>query len=128
MDDTTARIIYEDMIIMIENGVRDIRRANNKLFNEQIDREKLEGDNTISTGFGFFPQTMSANEAQTKYREAGYEVTVYPCFPDMPAFKNYFSTDTPVARELGNNLVILPLHEYLQEKDLEKLIEVANKI
>ena len=128
MDDTTARVIFEDMLIMIETDVREIRRANNKLFNEQIDKEKLEGDNTICTGFGFFPGTMSAKEVQAKYREAGIGVSVYPCFPDMPAFADCKSVGHEYARRLAKELVIPPLHEYLTDEDKQKIIEIANGV
>ena len=128
MDDTTARIIAEDMTIMDETGVRAIRRMNNKLFNEEIKRETLEGENTVCTGFGFFTKNLSAREAAAEFSAAGIGVSVYPCFPDMPAFEKCASVDYTYARRLSNELVIVPLHEYLTEENKQTIISVANKV
>ena len=128
MDDTTARVIFEDMIIMQETKVREARRANNKLFVDNIKREQLEGDNTICTGFGFFPEKLSAKEVQAKYRDAGIGVSVYPCFADMPAFADCVSAGHDYAKRLAKELVIPPLHEYLTHDDKRKIIEIANGV
>jgi len=127
MDDTTARVILEDMRIMDEHMTRETRRANNKLFSESINREQLAGENTVCTGFGFYPNKLSAREAASKFSSAGIGVSVYPCFPDMPAFEKCASVDYTYARRLSNELVIVPLHEYLTEENKETIIEVANR-
>ena len=127
MDDTTARVIMEDMLIMEENQTRQTRRANNMLFSESIKREQLAGENTVCTGFGFFPRKLSAKEAAKEFGKQGIGVSVYPCFPDMSAFENCASVDYTYARRLSNELVIIPLHEYLTQENKETIIEVANR-
>lgn len=128
MDDTTARIIAEDIAIMTEERVRDTRRANNQLFEREVCKETLVGENNICTGFGFYAEHMTAREAKQKFANAGYEVTTYPCFPDLPAFNHCSSVDVSQARELSQKLVILPLHEYLEDEDKDILIKIANEV
>ena len=128
MDDTTARVILEDMLIMEENQTRQTRRANNKLFAESIKREQLAGENTVCTGFGFFPRKLSAKEAAKEFGKQGIGVSVYPCFPDMPAFEKCASVDYTNAKRLSQELVIVPLHEYLTSTDKEIIISIANNI
>ena len=128
MDDTTARIIAEDIDILIENDVRERRRANNELFEKEILQERLTGENNICTGFGFFPSKTSAKEAAEEFKKVGIGVSVYPCFPDMPCFSDCISVEYPYAKRLAKELVILPLHEYLTDENKDIMIEVANAL
>jgi len=128
MDDTTARIIAEDIDILIENDVRNQRRKTNELFEKEINQERLTGDNNICTGFGFFPSKMSAKEAAEEFKKIGVGVAVYPCFPDMPCFSDCISVEYPYAKRLAKELVILPLHEYLTDDYKNIMIELANTL
>jgi dTDP-4-amino-4,6-dideoxygalactose transaminase len=93
MDDTSARIIVEDMSIMEENNVREIRRQNISIF-KKLDMHFLR----------------------------------YPCYAKIPAFIN--TTDRVktlnISRRMGEELILIPCHEYLTEDEKNKIVEIAN--
>ena len=131
LDDTAARIIVEDINIMIENKIRTIRKNNHKLFEENIHQEQLAGKNTMCLAFCFFPKKSSAIEARKIFLENDiqvYAAGAYPCFPELDVFSSLTSVGHTYAKRIADELIIAPVHEFLNEKDKETIIKIANQL
>ena len=131
MDDTTARVILEDINILIEYNFRNIRQQNHDLFSREIHKEQLTGKNYGCFGFALFPDKMSGKEARAFFKANGiatHGTTVYACFPETDLFKNSYSSGHRYASRLSKECIVLPVHEYLTEDEKSLIIEVANKI
>jgi dTDP-4-amino-4,6-dideoxygalactose transaminase len=128
MDDTSARIIVEDMSIMEENNVREIRRQNHKFFLENIQNEFLTGENYMPTGIGMYCSKYSGIEAISIFKKLDMHFLRYPCYAKIPAFIN--TTDRVktlnISRRMGEELILIPCHEYLTEDEKNKIVEIAN--
>lgn len=131
IDDTSARIIVADINIMLQQQIREQRRANHKLFEDNINCEQLEGKNTMCLAFCFFPRTVSAVEAKKIFYKAGiqlYAAGSYPCFPTLSAFKNCKNVGYKYANRIASEMVIAPVHEFLTNADKERIISLANQL
>jgi dTDP-4-amino-4,6-dideoxygalactose transaminase len=131
LDDTSCRIIDEDIKIMIETDVRRVRRANHDLFARNINQKQLEGQNIACMAFGFFPSNMAPAEARKFFADNGVQVytnNAYPCFPLLTAFNNCFSERYTNAQKLASSCIITPCHEFLTTDQKDLIITLANQV
>jgi len=131
LDDTSCRIIDEDISIMLETDVRARRRSNHNMLANNINREQLEDQNIACMAFGFFPKEMSSAEAKKLFAQNSilvYTNYAYPCFPKLTAFNKCFDVGYENADRLARDCIITPCHEFLTEEQKELIITVANQV
>lgn len=131
LDDTSCRIIDEDITIMLETDVRARRRSNHNRLAKNINRDQLEDQNIACMAFGFFPKEMSSADAKKVFFQNNilvYTNYAYPCFPKLKAFEHSFSVGHENADRLARDCIITPCHEFLTEKEKELIIIVANQV
>jgi dTDP-4-amino-4,6-dideoxygalactose transaminase len=131
LDDTSARVILEDIKIIEEYQLHQRKRHNFIRLTKGIDRETLTGKNNAHYLYDFFPKKMSASEAAkffvSKNVKPVYNLSTITCFPDTSLFKNCSSTGHSYAKRIAEECIMLPCHEFLSDDEIDLLIEIANQ-
>ena len=73
-------------------------------------------------------QTKQREKLQTALQEAKIPTAVHYPIPinEQPAYKLYNKQNTPIAKKVAKQVISLPMHPYLKENEIEKIVDIIS--
>ena len=75
-------------------------------------------------------QIDNRDKTQEKLKNAGIPTAIHYPIPlhKQPVFANYFDCKLPVSELISNKVLSLPMHPYLQDQEIELIVQKLNDL